>query len=453
MLMVDDWYERLDLPAVIGRHKDRGISLDALVRGMLAYKLGDNFSVLRAGEWLNRPEVRERYDLPSFNVKALYRAVETLGRNRERIVRELQDRVLKLLGLESTDVLMDWTSIVYYGDMSSLAKYGYSRDHRPDKKQVTLGVAQLAPPVNVPIGLTVEAGNINDQEHFRRTYDQVRSVLNERSLVVFDKGANDKRNLEDIILDRNDYLTSRKLNLADDKVFQTFDANVWESIDEEDGVYALKRAFPSRVNYYFFSETLKSEHLASRRRKAERLLVEARAIQESLDQGKRLPKRFRINNPLVDVRYEYQTKLAAMDEEAALRLLFNEVVEGREGCFCLTSSSDMSAAEALRIYRSKDAVEKLFHSLKSEIEVRPLRVWSEDAVYGILLVGFIAQMMVSLTRYFVSPVSSVSTKFITSSLQNLTLTIVPTEDGRKRRYYSNFDSLNRAILGGFMAET
>jgi len=113
----------------------------------------------------------------------------------------------------------------------------------------------------------------------------------------------------------------------------------------------------------------------------------------------------------------------------------------------------MSAAEALRIYRSKDAVEKLFHSLKSEIEVRPLRVWSEDAVYGVLLLGFIAQMMISLTRHFVSPVRSVSTKFISNSLQNLTVTVVPTEDGRKRRYYSNFDSLNRAILAAIMAET
>jgi transposase len=142
-----------------------------------------------------------------------------------------------------------------------------------------------------------------------------------------------------------------------------------------------------------------------------------------------------------------------MDEEAALRLLFNEVVDGREGCFCLTSSRDMPAAEALKIYRSKDAVEKLFHSLKSEIEVRPLRVWSEDAVHGVLLLGFIAQLMISLTRYLVSPVRSVSTKFITNSLEKLTLTVVPTEDGRKRRYYSNFDSLNRAILEGFMAET
>lgn len=126
------------------------------------------------------------------------------------------------------DVLMDWTSIVYYGDMASLAKFGYSRDHRPDKKQVTLGVAQLAPPVNVPVALTVEPGNVNDQEHFRRIYDQVRSVLNESSLIVFDKSANDKRNPENIVLDRNDYLTSKKLNSADNRGFGTFNENEWE---------------------------------------------------------------------------------------------------------------------------------------------------------------------------------------------------------------------------------
>ncbi len=48
----------------------------------------------------------------------------------------------------------------------------------------------------------------------------------------------------------------------------------------------------------------------------------------------------------------------------------------------------MPASEALRIDRAKDAIEKLFHSLKSEIEIKPVRVWSEDAVHGVLLIGF-----------------------------------------------------------------
>jgi len=452
-LMVDDWYERLGLNNIIGRHKSKGIALDALVRGMLVDQLGDNFSVLQASEWMNRKEILEHYGIRKFNAKTLYRAVETLGRNRERIIRELQDNVLELLGRPRTDVLLDWTSIVYYGDMAKLAKYGYSRDHNPGERQLTLGAAQLAPPYDVPIGLTIEAGNLNDQAHMRSTYGQVRRLLAPGSLVVFDRGANDKTNLDRIELDDNDYLTAKKLNVSDDAVFQAFSKDDWECIDAESGVYAVKRTFPSRVNYYFFSEKLKNDHLKSRRRKAERLLAEAVAIQNSLDRGKKLPKRFRINNPLVDVRYDYQTKLVGMDEEEALRLLLADVIDGREGCFCLTSSKDMAAAEALRIYRSKDAIEKLFHSLKSEVEIKPVRVWTEDAVFGVLLIGFIAQLMISLTRYFVKPVKRMSTKFIIASLQNLTLTLVSMGNGLKKRFYSNFNDVNRAILADFISET
>jgi len=452
-LMIDDWYERLGLNEIIGRHKSKGIALDALVRGMLVDQLGDNFSVLQASEWMNREEIREHYEIKAFNAKTLYRAVELLGHNREKIIREIQDNVLELLGRPKTDVLLDWTSIVYYGDMAKLAKYGYSRDHHPGERQLTLGAAQLAPPYDVPIGLTVEAGNVNDQAHMRSTYGQVRRLLAPGSLVVFDRGANDKNNLDRIELDKNDYLTAKKLNVSDDAVFQAFDPERWERIDADAGVYALKKVFPSRVNYYFFSEKLKKNHLKSRRRKAERLLAEAISIQSSLDKGKKLPKRFRINNPLVDVRYDYQTKLVGMDEEAALRLLLEDVMDGREGCFCLTSSKDMDAAEALRIYRSKDAIEKLFHSLKSEIEIKPVRVWTEDAVHGVLLIGFIAQLMISLTRYFVKPVKRMSTKFIIASLQNLTQTVVSMGNGLKKRFYSNFNVVNKAILAEYLCPT
>jgi transposase len=216
----------------------------------------------------------------------------------------------------------------------------------------------------------------------------------------------------------------------------------------------MKRTFPSRVYYYFFSEKLKKDHLTSRRRMGERLLAEAVAIQNSLDRGKKLPKRFRINNPLVDVRYDYQTKLVGIiDEEEALRLLLADVIDGREGCFCLTSSKDMDASEALRTYRSKDAIEKLFHSLKSEVEIKPVRVWTEDAVFGVLLVGFIAQLMISLTRYFVKPVKRMSTKFIIDALKKLTVTVVSMGNGLKKRFFSNFNEVNRAILADFISET
>ena len=454
MLLVDDHYDLLDLPSVIGPMKSKGVDVDALTRAMLAYKLGENHSIQRAGKWINSPAVLDHYGLEGFDPRALNRTVELLGQNREKIIVAMQDAVLRLLDLPSTDILLDWTSVVVWGKQTSLAKYGYSRDGRPDERQVTIGVAQLAPPLNLPIALTVQAGNVHDSDHFHPTYVQARRILRDGSLVIFDNGAASLNNLSQVALDKHQYLTLKQLNKSDENVFASLGSDGWELIDEEDAMFVKARVFPSRVNFYFRSATLERNHTASLRRAAERDLEEAKAIQHSIENKKGLPKRFRVDNPLVEMRYHYQTKLKGLSDEDAIAFLMEKRSKHREGCFCLTTNRmDMTAVEALRLYRAKDAIEKLFHSLKGDIEVGPLRVQTDDAVHGVVLLSFIAQMMVCLTRIMVEPVMHMSTKFIVASLQSLTVTVEFLADGRKRRVYSNFDSINRAILADYLAET
>ena len=64
----------------------------------------------------------------------------------------------------------------------------------------------------------------------------------------------------------------------------------------------------------------------------------------------------------------------------------------------------MTLAEALERYRKKDSIEKIFHSLKNEIEIKPLRVWTEKSMLGAILIGFLAQLFVSLVRFEVPEV-------------------------------------------------
>ena len=52
-----------------------------------------------------------------------------------------------------------------------------------------------------------------------------------------------------------------------------------------------------------------------------RQIKEAKDIQESIDKNKKLPKRFQINNLLVDVDYSIQTKLVELTEDDAVKLL------------------------------------------------------------------------------------------------------------------------------------
>lgn len=446
ILAIDKFYEKLGFSNVFGKHKKKGIGFNALIKALVSYKLTENLSISRASGWINRGEVLAAFGIESFEERTLFRVLGRIGQNKEEIVSGIQDRLFETYDFEHTNINMDWTSIVLYGTKCPIGKYGYSRDHRPDKKQITLGLSEISSPINVPIGVTIKTGNTVDVTHFCDTYGQVRGRLAPGSLVVFDKGAHSKENTDAILDDMMKYLTSKKLNTSDDKRIDRFDKRRAELVDKDDGVYGNKFVKPSRIDYFYFSEKLQRDQLESKKRKAIRMFDEAKEIQESIDNNRGLPKRFQINNELVDVTYTYQTKLNELSEEEALEFARNAAITGREGFFCLVSSEDLTLEEALETYRKKDSIEKIINSLKNEVEIKPLRVWSEDSIYGAILIGFLAQLIVSLIRYEVKEVKHTSTKFIKNSLMQLTVTVEFEKNGSKRYIYSNFDALNTVIL-------
>ncbi|MCK5039983.1 MAG: transposase, partial [Candidatus Aenigmarchaeota archaeon] len=309
-----------------------------------------------------------------------------------------------------------------------------------------MGITELADPIHVPIGLTVKEGNVNDMAHFEDTYNQIKGRIKKGSLVTFDKGANSKDNLELILADKMKYLTAKKLNKSDDKRIKEFDKTKAELIDAKRMVYGLKFTKPNSIDYFYFSEGLQKEQLEAKKRKAQRMFEEAKQIQDAINKNRELPKKFRINNKLVDVTYSYQTKLGKISEKEAINLVEKATITGREGFFCLKSSENLTLLEALQTYRKKDSIEKIFHSLKNEIEIKPLRVWSENSINGALIIGFIAQLFISLMRYDFDELKHTSTKFIKKSLMNLTVTVEFVEKCSKRFIYANFDPINELIL-------
>ena len=453
ILAVQGVFCRLGLSAVFEKHKKRGICLASLVEALVSYKLSENFSISKASLWVNQSEMLEAFRLKPFEERTLFRVLESLGDNREEILYDLQHCLFQTFDFEHTDVNMDWTSLVLYGDKCKLGKYGYSRDHRPDKKQITLGLAELAHPINVPIGLTVRKGNVCDVRHFTDTYEQIRPCLRTDSRIVFDKGAHSKENVELILADKMKYLTSKKLNTSDDLRIKEFSQSRAELVDAPEGIYGIKYVKPNSIDYFFFSRQLKKDQIASRKRIALRKFDEAEEIQSCLDHKRGLPQKYCLRNALVDIKYFVQTRLHKMTKKQALKCLYQDAVNGREGFFCLKSSEDLTLKQALETYRKKDSIEKLIHSLKNEVEIKPVRVWTKNSIYGALLIGFLAQLVISLLRYMHVKLKHTCTKFIKKSLMNLTVTIEKTKNQVKRTVYSNFDPLNTLLIEKNSAKT
>lgn len=100
------------------------------------------------------------------------------------------------------------------------------------------------------------------------------------------------------------------------------------------------------------------------------------------------------------------------------------------------------------LYRAVETLgkKKLFSSMKSDIGIRPIRTWTDDAVDGVLLICSLARAMTSVTRFLCEPASSTATRFITDAMQKLTLTVVRRKGGERRFVLSNFTPLNEAVL-------
>jgi transposase len=446
MLAVQYFYEKLSFYDIFSKFKSRGLDINSLLIGLVSYKLNENFSIKEASKWLNQEEILDILNLESFHEKTLYRTLEILGSNKEEILSDILNILFSVYNFKETDINLDWTSITLYGTKSNLGKYGYSRDYRPDKMQITVGVSELKKPINIPIGITVNRGNVLDLQHFSDTYKQVNGKLKKGSLIVFDKGANTADNIKLIQEDKMTYLTSMKLNLSDDKIIGNFDKDNAVLVDSEKSIYGIKIVRPSSVKYFYFSEVLQERQLEAKARTVLKKLQEAKEIQEVIVKKKKLPKKFRINNELIEIDYSFRTKLEELSDEEAIELLKSSIITGREGFFCLKSNKNLTLEKALEIYREKDSIEKIFDSLKNEIQIKPLRVWSDNSIYGAIILGFITQLFISLMRYEFEEIKHRSTKFIKKSLKNLTLTINFAKNGLKNYIFANFDKINSLIV-------
>lgn len=448
---VREYLTKLGFDEVFDNAKSRGHSLFPLVCAIISYRLTENFSVEGCGRWLESSEVRNELGIRSkVSHRAINRAVERAGEIMPKVLTHLRKALFSMYDLEHTDVNIDTTSVAVYGKGTGLYDFGYSRDRRSDLRQVNFGAVELRGPINIPLHLSVDKGNTSDSVQFVKIVDDIIGDLRDDSLFVFDAGGDAKLVLDRITERKMRYITRKRMNKSDDIWISKFDKEDAICVDENDGVYCQRKTFESsgRTVYLFYSDKLYKDKMVALDGRSWRCVEDAKeTMRRKKDGTLRISKTVikRLKNPLISLNVGVQGKLLSNDVES-FKYVRNELSNRREGFFKLECSSNLTPAEVFSIYRRRDTVEKLMDSLKNHIDLKPLRVWSENSVKGTLLLCFLAQVIVSMVRYEMPELRQRSTKFIIDSLQNLTVTYVYDRKQATRRIYSNFEPLNSRIL-------
>jgi transposase len=377
-------------------------------------------SVNRLDRMLENGEVRKEYGLEANSVRSIYRTVDRLGENSDEIVAFLGNALKTKYRVKMDTVFTDWTSMYFEAPQKGIVRVGYSRDRRPDRPQVTVGLS-VDKESGMPIGLTVNPGNMLDVTHFSDTFRQISPLLSEDAMIVFDNGAYSKGNAE--LLDREGFgfVTGLQLNTSDDKFVRTHE-NSWEYIDEDVSFMQVK-ANLGRTRYIFRNRKLESDIICRYRIKAERDWDEMQTIRKNIDVGKRPRKKYRNSNCFVDTKLSYRFPLTGRSKEEAINDAVNRMITGREGLFVLVSNRPLTASEMLELYRGRNVIEAAFRDLKHGIDWRPARCTSENAIRGRILVSFLALFCMSMIRFLHSEFRKKTAESIAEELTSFSLTV------------------------------
>ncbi len=275
-------------------------------------------------------------------------------------------RVLKEecdIGMET--VFMDRTSLFFGAPQQGIVRVGYSRGHRPDRPQVTIGIS-MDRETDMQVGLTINAGNILDVSHFEDTFEQIRPLLPKDAMIVFDNGAYSRKNSAILENYGAGFVTRLQLNASDDKLVKAHEDD-WIEIDD-DTSYLFIEGNLGRKRYVFRFNVRRTFVMKIYRRKAKRDYEEMEIISKNIDSGKRPREKYRNSNCFVDTRLSHQFPLRVFTKEEDIDMAVTSMVTGREGLFVLTMDRRLPAWKVLELYRARGRIENAFMDLKHGID-------------------------------------------------------------------------------------
>ena len=417
----------------------------------------------------------------------LGRALDALFPHLGTLWAELAAQAIRREGVDLSVLHWDLTSCYFEGEYetSELARYGYSRDKRPDTKQVNLGV-NVTHQEHLPVQYTVLPGN---------TADCTTPVANVKALIEFlgrsDLGIQGARPL--IVSDSK--MVTDEAVLACHRHGLTYlgplpsgekqTTAIIESVPDSElranalGYRPKRKAPASRpfVPYRGVWRTVNFSH--GGQTVQDRALVVWSAAKERLDIGKRKTLLKRLLNGLAHIhgqlnqrryrRRDYVIKRLARvctgsiaglvdvelsGEEGALRLHF-AINRGRlkaaqtlDGKYVLaTNAQQLTADAALATFKEQDGVEKAIALLKGPLRVRPFFVQSDERVQGLVFFNLVALLVRAILGLRLGRAGILlSVERALAAFQSLQVVEVGFDDGSALRQVAELSVAQREIL-------
>ncbi|TET11388.1 IS1634 family transposase, partial [Candidatus Aerophobetes bacterium] len=205
------------------RHTEAKIPVELISFLMVANRLVDPLSKLAISSWYKEKVYLPELENTHLSPHDFYRSMDYLEEMKEDIEKDLYYKLRDLFTLKLNLIFYDTTSSYFEGEGPSIAKHGKSRDHRPDKHQIIIGL--LVTDEGLPIAHEVFEGDEADKATVVKTIDDLKRRFRlKRVIFVADRGMVSQANLDYIKEQGFSYIVTlkkRRLNEAKEAIDAT----------------------------------------------------------------------------------------------------------------------------------------------------------------------------------------------------------------------------------------
>jgi len=338
------------------------------------------------------------------NDDRLYRSLDQLLPYKESLELHLKEYLGRLFALEYDILLYDVTSTYFEGqaNSNSLAKRGYSRDHRPDCKQVCIGL--VVSKCGMPLGYEIFEGNRHDSTTVEEIVETMECRYGTADRIwVMDRGMASHGNIELLKQDNRRYIIGTPKSML-----KKFEAQLlsddWDKVYEDLEVKHCKSPDGNETFILCRSEQRRKKEEAMHKRFEKRIEEGLKKIEASCSKGKcdsvTIAKRVgRLLGQNTRAAGLFQTDVKER-ADGATEIHWHKVENWRnwaalsEGCYMLrTNINDWSGQELWQAYIQLTEAEAAFRIHKSDLKIRPIWHQKTERVKAHILVCFIAYVL------------------------------------------------------------
>ncbi len=374
-----------------------------------------------ADTWYQRTSLDDLMGVPAdrVNPDRLYRAHDHLLKHKDDIEKHLKQRYTTLFDVQYDLLLYDVTSTYFEGEAkrNPQAKRGHSRDHRPDCKQVCIGLVVTRE--GLPVAYEVFEGNRHDSRTLQEIIEAMELKHGQaRRIWVLDRGMVSDENLKFLRARDGQYIVGTpKATLRSYE--QALLEHDWTQVEE--GIEVKLRPGPDGDETFILcrSAARREKEKAMHDRFEKRIEEGLQSLERRLDKAKKNPNRSQVERQIGRLLGKnsraaglFDIKVGEVERDGAGGFLevtwtkkdaWRDWASLSEGCYLLrTNLVDWTAEDLWKTYIQLTQAEAAFKTQKSELNLRPIWHHKEDRVQAHILFSFLAYAMWKLLELWMS---------------------------------------------------